>query len=47
MSSSNHDTGVVNGGGEFTLKDESLKASFHQLSDGKSEDVIEFTFRFF
>lgn len=36
------DAGLVDGSGKVTSDDEGLEASFHELRDGQSEDVIEF-----
>ncbi len=32
--------------GNFTLHYEGLESTFHKLSDSKTEDIIEFSFRF-
>ena len=37
------DTGVMDGVGDLSLHDKGLKATFHELSDGKTQDVIEFS----
>ena len=37
------DTSVMDGVGDLSLHDEGLKAALHELSDGKTQDVIEFS----
>ena len=38
-------TCVMHGVGDLSLHDEGLEATLHELSDGKTEDVIEFSLR--
>ena len=46
VSLSNHDAGVMHGGGEFALHDEGLESSLHELCDSQTKDVIEFALLF-
>ena len=41
MSLSDHDSGVMHGGGQLSLGDQGLESSLHELVDGESENVIE------
>ena len=44
---SDEDTSVVDRVGELTLHHEGLQTTFHELGDGKTQDVIELAFSFF
>ena len=46
MSTSDVDSGVVNGLGHSSLEDNGLKSSFEELSGSKSKNVIEFVLTF-
>ena len=39
------DTGVVDAVGDLSLHDEGLKTALHELGDGQTQDVIEFSLR--
>lgn len=44
VSSTDQDTGVVDGGGKLALDNKGLKASFHELSNCETEDIIKLAF---
>ena len=39
------DAGVMDRVGDLALHDEGLKTTLHELSDGQTQDVIEFSLR--
>lgn len=45
VSAADQNTGMVDGGGQLALEDERLQASLHELSDSKSQHIIELALR--
>ena len=46
VSLSDKDSSVMDGEGDVSLHDEGLESTFHELSHGKSKDVIQLALRF-